>query len=265
MSGFCPAARPAVFRLPSFSGAFTLIELLVVIAIVAILCALLLPALTQSKKNAQRARCAENLHQLGLAAEMYWEDAGGYCFAYQNSATNGGIVYWFGWLQNGAEGHRAFDISQSALFPYLRGSGVELCPSLDFFSPQFKPKATNQICGYGYNRYLAPTNAGLLAGMNRVLHAPQTALFADSAQINNFEAPASHSNPLLEEFFYLDLETNYTLPNNYPNTHFRHSQRANTVFCDGHVSQENYAAGSIDQLLPAQMVGQLPPEFLTLQ
>jgi prepilin-type processing-associated H-X9-DG protein/prepilin-type N-terminal cleavage/methylation domain-containing protein len=244
--------------------AFTLIELLVVIAIIAILSALLLPALAQSQKSAQRAKCMENLHQLGLAAEMYWEDASGYCFAYEDSATNGGILYWFGWLQNGAEGQRDFDISQSALFPYLRGSSVEQCPSLDFFSPQFKPKATNQICGYGYNKYLAPTNAGLLATVSRVLQPPQTALFADSAQINNFEAPASPSHPMLEEFFYEDLETNYASLNNYPNCHFRHRQRANVVFCDGHVGLETCVPGSIDKKLPSQLVGQLPPELITL-
>jgi len=55
-------------------GAFTLVELLVVVAIIAILAALLLPVIAKSKEHGKSAACLSNLHQIGIALQLYTQD-----------------------------------------------------------------------------------------------------------------------------------------------------------------------------------------------
>ena len=68
--------------------AFTLIELLVVIAIIAILAALLLPALSTAKQRAWTISCNSNLHQIGLGMRMFADDN------VEFYPESGGDIHW---------------------------------------------------------------------------------------------------------------------------------------------------------------------------
>jgi len=238
--------------------AFTLIELLIVIAIIAIVAAMLLPALARSKATAQRIKCVSNLHQLGLATQMYWSDNAENCFRYTSGMTNGGQLFWFGWMEGtqAAEGERQFDPTTGALWPYLEGRGVELCPSLNYALGQLKLKAKGAAYGYGYNLQLSTTPSKPPMPVAKISCTSDTVLLADAAQVNTFQAPASPENPMLEEFYY--ISTNRT----EATAHFRHAQKASVVFADGHVAMEKMEASSLDQNLPKQFVGRLRVEIV---
>src|ERR1700745_4347523 len=76
---------------PRKSRAFTLVEMLVVIAIIAVLAALLLPALTRGKQRAQRIECIGNLKEMGTAFQMFAHDHQGR-FPMQTPQAEGGSL-----------------------------------------------------------------------------------------------------------------------------------------------------------------------------
>jgi type II secretory pathway pseudopilin PulG len=234
------------------SGAFSLPELLVIAAIIGIVASLLLPSAARARQAAGTARCIGNLRQMGIASQLYWDDHQGRTFSERTIPTNGGWRYWFGWLQDGAEGTRDFDPTQGALWPYAGGRGVEECPALPTKTPWYKPKGRALAYGYAYNLMLGPRE--LPGASMTTQRSPATlALFADGGQINTFLAPASPDHPMLEEFFYFDTNAfNATV-------HFRHRGRAETAVADGHVEPAPPDPTSLDHRLPPEIVGRLDP------
>src|SRR4030095_9662325 len=93
---------------------------------------------------------------------------------------NGGRLCGFGWIGQGSGGQRAFDATQGALYPYLRGRGVEICPSLNYSLAKFKLKAQGAAYGYGYNLHLsAPMNQSAVR-VSSILCPSDTVVLADA-------------------------------------------------------------------------------------
>jgi len=237
--------------------AFALAELLTVLGIVAVLAGLLFPALIRSKQSAHRIRCTGNLRQLGLACQLYWDDNDNRAFRYSGPSTNGGDIFWFGWLARGLEGKRQLDLTRGPLYPYLQGRGVELCPILAYRSDRFKLKATGAAFGYGYNLCLSAPPTALPVNLGLLSAPASTALLGDTAQVNTFQFPASVKNPMLEEFYYMST--------NEPTVHFRHFVQANVLFCDGHIQLYRPVPASLDRRLKGETIGRLDTDLLSIK
>ncbi|MCS1409908.1 MAG: hypothetical protein M2R45_03095 [Verrucomicrobia subdivision 3 bacterium] len=248
---------------PTTDPAFTLVELLVVIAIIAIIVSLVLPVLVGVKASAKQAQCLSNIRQLGLASQLYWDANDQRMFPYLSSREGDGLTYWFGWLQSGSEGHRQFDPAQGVIWPYLQSRGIKQCPAFDYRHPKYKPKATGAAYGYGYNLHLSasearmPTENDTMRLVSQIQRPTDIALFADAAQINDFQAPASFDNPLVEEFYYVSNGGSA-----YANGHFRHRQKAAVAYIDGHAGSVDPAPKSRDLRLPAMNLARLPKHNL---
>ena len=116
---------------------FTLIELLVVIAIIAILAAILFPVFLEAKEKSRQAKCLSNCKQIGIAAQMYFDDWNGLLLDADNLAAGG---------QSELSRATAYF---TALYRYTKTYGAWMCPSdID------KPKAADGETSYKINQWV---------------------------------------------------------------------------------------------------------------
>ena len=232
-------------------AAFTLVELLVVVAVLAVLAAVALPVYSAARAASSKAVGAHSLHVLAVAGQLYLNENNQQFWPYSQYPVDGGTMWWFGWESNvsrfgAAEGERTLDLTRGPLGPYaIAGGGVKTDPGFMAYRPRLKPKYKNGNYGYGYNVLLVGQNA------TRFSRPGEIVMFATCAQVNTFQAPASGSSPMVEEFYYLnDQETT---------VHFRDGGRAMAVCLDGGLRELPMDPTTRDQRMPSANIGRFAP------
>jgi len=138
--------------------AFTLIELLVVIAIIAILAAMLLPALAKAKAKAQLTTCLNNLRQLQLCWLMYPDENSDVLpLNPKNSSANAWIL---GNVSKATDATNVLNLQRGILYRYNQNTGIYRCPADVRPDPRSAPNITFRVRSYSMNCYMSGEDVG---------------------------------------------------------------------------------------------------------
>jgi prepilin-type processing-associated H-X9-DG protein/prepilin-type N-terminal cleavage/methylation domain-containing protein len=213
---------------------FSLVELLVVMAIIGVLAALLLPAISKSKKKALQIQCVNNLLQLGIGLQAFVADNHGYPVLLTDTKRFSGVDrFWMGQLER--EGIGPFRPTTNFYY-----KGVWACPSAQWSDPVLRGLPTADgwsyyaynidIFGPGMQRNDPTNQSGLQGHYDPITHTYLPIRESEVVAPSEMLAIGDGFDPngILMRRNIVDLEES-------GNTRTRHQGKANVVFCDGHV------------------------------